>query len=361
MMARGEDERPARGLRDAAEPTEVLLVEDSSEYALLVSEYLEQMQPGAFALQHVVRLSTGIEILMRGGIDVVLLDLTLPDSHGLDTYVTVRSQAPDVPVVVLTGVDDEQLAVQAAREGAQDYLVKGRVRGDGLVRCLQYAIERQQTLVHLRQLARRLSASETRFRRIIERNADAIVVLDPGGEVRFVNRTAEALLGKPADELLGQAFEFVATPGRTSEVIVAQGDGGGQVAEMRVSEIHWDQEPALLASLRDVTEHKRTREIQSRLEAEALLVEQLRGLDRMKSEFVHNVTDEMLAPLAPLESAVTALLDGSQGELDAGQREVLEMVEQHVASLARFATGVHTLSKLDSGPYSRSAYRLWCK
>ena len=330
------------------ERTSLLLIEDNQGYALLVGEHLEQVKPGTFDLQHVSRLSAGLERLVRGGIDVVLLDLTLPDSHGLDTYVTVRSQAPEVPVVVLTGVDDEKLAIQAAREGAQDYLVKGRVRGDTLVRCLQYAIERQQALVKLKRYARQASASESRFRRIIEKNVDGIVIADPTGDVLFANAAALEMLGDAADDIRGRPFRFGLTPGKTSEVIV--GDDS-LVAEMRVTETRWDGNPALLASLRDVTERKRTQELQARLEAEALLVDQLRDLDRMKSDFVRNVSDGFVAPLTPLDAAVVTLLEGSQGALNERQRDVLELVHKHVGGLSRLARGVQTLSRLDAGEY----------
>ena len=328
--------------------TSLLLIEDDDTYALLVREHLEQYRPGMFDLQHVVRLAAGLERLVRGGVDVVLLDLTLPDSHGLDTYVTVRSHAPEVPVVVLSGVDDEQLAIQAAREGAQDYLVKGRVRGDTLVRCLVYAIERQQALVKLKRYARQASASESRFRRIIEQNADGIVISDPSGDVLFANVAALQMLGEAADDIRGRPFRYALTPGKTSEVIL--GDDS-LVAEMRVTETRWNGDPALLASLRDVTERKRNRELQSRFEAEALLVNQLRDLDRMKSDFVRNVTDEFVAPLTPLGAAVATLLDGSQGSLNERQREVLELVHKHVGGLSRLAHGVQTLSRLDAGDY----------
>jgi len=333
------------------ERTSLLLIEDDDGYARLVEEHLEQIRPGQYDLLHVPRLSTGLERLLRGGIDVVLLDLTLPDSRGLDTYVQVRSQAPEIPVVVLTGLDDEELAVQAAREGAQDYLVKGRVRGDSLVRCLQYAVERQQALVKLRRYARQASASENRFRRIIEQNADGIIITDPTGDVLFVNRAALQMLDEPADDVLGRPFRFGLVPGKTSEVML--GDNA-IVAEMRVVETRWDGDNALLASLRDVTEHERNRELRARLETQALLVEELGDLERMKSDFVRTITAEFLVPLEPLGLAVDSLLDEAQGALNERQRDVLERVREEVGKVARFAAGVQTLSRLDSGEYTVS-------
>jgi len=101
-------------------------------------------------------LSKGLVCLVRGGIDVVLLDLGLPDSQGLDTLGEVRAQAPAEPIVVLTGLDDEALALQAVRQGAQDYLVKGDLDNKVLWRAVRYAIERKQVLQVQERLSQQL-------------------------------------------------------------------------------------------------------------------------------------------------------------------------------------------------------------
>ena len=85
------------------------------------------------------QLSVGLERLADDEIDIVLLDLTLPDSHDLDTFITIHTQVPQVPIVVLTGLEDEKLAVDAVREGAQDYLVKGQLNSNLLKRSILYA------------------------------------------------------------------------------------------------------------------------------------------------------------------------------------------------------------------------------
>jgi MinD-like ATPase involved in chromosome partitioning or flagellar assembly/ActR/RegA family two-component response regulator len=122
----------------------VLLIEDNPGDARLIREMLAEERGAPFDLEHADRLSTGLGRLAAGGIDVVLLDLSLPDSRGLSTFVRVHAQAPEVPIVLLTGRDDEELAVEAMREGAQDYLVKGQVDSSLLVRSMRYAIERHR-------------------------------------------------------------------------------------------------------------------------------------------------------------------------------------------------------------------------
>src|SRR5258707_3378479 len=127
-----------------ASPIRVLLIEDNPADAELIQETLSEPGRVAFSLETAGQLGTGLERLAAGGIDVVLLDLSLPESWGLSTLARVQASAPSVPVVVLSGLADETLAIQAVHAGAQDYLVKGQVDSRLLGRALRYAIERRQ-------------------------------------------------------------------------------------------------------------------------------------------------------------------------------------------------------------------------
>ncbi|HLQ45557.1 MAG TPA: fused response regulator/phosphatase [Planctomycetaceae bacterium] len=120
----------------------VLLVEDNLIQRRLIERLLAGLADGRFALECSDRLATGLERLAIGDIDVVLLDLMLPDSEGLQTFLRVRRAAVGVPIVVLTGLDDQVLALTVLQEGAEDFLVKGRVDGENLGRSLRFAIER---------------------------------------------------------------------------------------------------------------------------------------------------------------------------------------------------------------------------
>jgi two-component system, cell cycle sensor histidine kinase and response regulator CckA len=128
----------------------VLLVEDNPDDALLLRRMLRNARDVRFELEHADKISAALERIAEGGLDVVLLDLSLPDSQGLDTFFKVHALAPEVPIVVLTGLDNESLAYEAVQEGAQEYLVKGKADSDFLVRSIRYAIERhrmQATLI----------------------------------------------------------------------------------------------------------------------------------------------------------------------------------------------------------------------
>jgi DNA-binding response OmpR family regulator len=129
----------------------VLLIEDSPDYAELVPTWLSPSGEITFALNWTDSLDAGLERLRLGGVDVILLDLGLPDSNGLETFTRTGAQAPDVPVIVLSAGDSESLALQMIQEGAEDYLVKSTCNRELLIRALQYA------LVRHRQAARSVS------------------------------------------------------------------------------------------------------------------------------------------------------------------------------------------------------------
>ena len=144
-------------------PINVLLVEDNPADAYLLRKFLTATE--LLALVHVEQLSEAISCLNETQFDAVLLDLSLPDSHGLETVRKVHAVAPELPLLVLTGLDDEETAIASLREGAQDYLVKGQIHRTWLVRAIHYAIERQQSLDKLQHLNAELERSNRELER----------------------------------------------------------------------------------------------------------------------------------------------------------------------------------------------------
>lgn len=128
----------------------VLLVEDNPGDARLVEIALSDPGPVTYKLDRVGLLSAALRRLEKDRFELLLLDLSLPDSHGLDTVTAIRSRCEDVPIVVLTGMDNETVALEALRIGAQDYLVKGTATGETLRRTIRYAIERRRILEDLK-------------------------------------------------------------------------------------------------------------------------------------------------------------------------------------------------------------------
>ena len=166
--------------------TKVLLIEDDPGDARMIAEMLSDSEAGGtlFDVENADRLLAGLTRIQKGGIDVVLLDLGLPDSSGLDTFETVHDQAPEVPIVMLTGLGDTELALEGMSKGAQDYLVKGNVDGDLLARTIRYAIERKAAEEHIAHLnsvlkairnVNQLIVTETERGSLLRKCCDALV------------------------------------------------------------------------------------------------------------------------------------------------------------------------------------------
>ena len=140
-------------------PVSILLIEDNPGDRRLIREMLAEAGNVAFDVQYADRLQAAMECLGQNGVEVILLDLGLPDSQGLETLRKVYAQASEMPIVVLTGLNDEMVGVQAINEGAQDYLIKGQVDTQLLRRTIRYAIERKQAEERERRLQVQLSLS----------------------------------------------------------------------------------------------------------------------------------------------------------------------------------------------------------
>src|SRR5690606_36906531 len=137
-------------IKSAADPASrsriegaVLLIEDNSADVLLIQAMLAETEDVMLQVLHAARLEAGLAMLQREQIAVILLDLSLPDSLGLETFQTMHQHAGGIPIIVLTGSRDRELALRAIQEGAQDYLVKDDVRPSELSRAIHYAVERK--------------------------------------------------------------------------------------------------------------------------------------------------------------------------------------------------------------------------
>lgn len=159
----------------------VLLIEDNPGDVRLVQELLKEVR-GDFTIRVAEKLGLGLKLLLSEDIDVVMLDLDLPDSHGLVTLAEMQTRFSHLPIVIMTSIDDEELAHQAVRLGAQDYLVKGTVNGELLRRTLLYAVKRKQAEEALRK------AHDGLELRIEERTKE---LRDTGKTLREMNETLE--------------------------------------------------------------------------------------------------------------------------------------------------------------------------
>lgn len=144
-------------------PTRVLLIEDDELDAELLTEMLDAEPSSNVKVECAGRLSDAVTRILGGGYDIILSDLNLPDSRGLSTFSSVQAVAPTLPILVLSGLDDENTALDAVRAGAQDYLVKGRVNGALLLKSIRYGIERNNSKRELTRIAQELQAANQRL------------------------------------------------------------------------------------------------------------------------------------------------------------------------------------------------------
>lgn len=180
----------------------ILLVEDNPGDAYLLKRLLKTIEFQRFNLVHVQRLSEAIAVTQQNNFDVILLDLGLPDSQGLETLRQIQQRVPDIPIVVLTGLDNQEIAVEALRAKAQDYLVKGNMQGNLLIRSIHYAIERQQIL-------EKLSNSEARYRGVVEDQTELICRFLPDYTLTFVNESTCRYFQQEAEVLIGQSLKLL--------------------------------------------------------------------------------------------------------------------------------------------------------
>ncbi len=251
----------------------ILLVEDNPADVLILQELLEEVEDFDFTLKNVSRMAECLEELGKDVYDAVLLDLGLPDSQGEQTCTRLKKRFPDVPVLVLTGLDDEEASTRALRMGAQDFLRKNQFDATLLGRCIRYAVERQRVDSELRSKTRQLAASESRIRQIIESSKDAILVVCRENRVQFANPAAEDILDCRMLELVGQPFQYPLDLEPPGELEIPRSDGSVRVVEMRTVESAWNEKEATLVTLRDITLRKHNEAV---LRRDAAILSRLR-------------------------------------------------------------------------------------
>ncbi|MBD1844420.1 response regulator [Cyanobacteria bacterium FACHB-63] len=320
----------------------VLLIEDNPGDARLLQELLVEARSTRFELIQVERLSQGLQQLQAQSFDVILLDLSLPDAQGLETFIQLHQRDRNTPIVVITGLNDETLASQAVQSGAQDYLVKDQVTGDVLVRSVRYAIERKRAEQKIREQAALLDIA-----------TDAILVQDLDRRILFWNKGAERLYGWCAAEIVGRTYESLSpnsefAPEEAQRILFEQGEWSGELQRTTKSgktvtvESRWslvrdddDQPKSILVVSTDVTEKKK-------LEAQFLRVQRMESIGTLASGLAHDLNN-ILTPIL----ATAQLLQFKFPHLDERNQRLLKMLETNakrgaalVKQVLLFARGV---------------------
>ena len=158
------------------------------------------------------QVSEALDCLQQGKFDVVLLDLGLPGYAGLEALQEIRSENREIPLLVLTGLGDEQVALEAIEQGAQDYLVKGELAANSLVRPIRYALQRQQQLAATIERELAVRQAEARKSAMLEAALDAIISIDHEGNIVEFNPAAEKTFGYTRAEMIGQPMSAAIIP-----------------------------------------------------------------------------------------------------------------------------------------------------
>ena len=280
----------------------VLLVEDNPGDVRYIMELQKEATRRRFSLEVSGSLTEAHKRLEKGGIDVILLDLGLPESTGLSTLQKVRAAHPNVPTIVLTGLDDEATGIQAVQEGAQDFLVKGQIDVNFLAGSIAYAIEREKTL-------RNLHESQNRYRTLFQQSPDGIIVVCPetnlplefndlacaqlGYSREEFSRTA--ILDCQVDESINPLQDYFSRPETTH-----QGDfetrfqtKTGEIRDFQVivRTLLWNDKRAFQCVARDITEIKRDAQERQKYEARIQQLQKLESLEKLAGGLAHDLNN----------------------------------------------------------------------
>ncbi|MBY9010172.1 MAG: PAS domain S-box protein [Candidatus Lokiarchaeota archaeon] len=236
-------------------PVRILLIEDNPGDSRLTQEILKNADNFNFKLTVAENLVDGLYYIEQSEIDIVLLDLSLPDSSGFQTIIRTREKTINIPIIVLTGLKDETFSRKIIQAGAQDYFIKDQIESNPLVRSIYNAIERNKMILTIESLMETLQKNESQLKKIIEKNADSIIIVDKKNIVRFVNPIAEKFFKRNKEDFVGKQFGYPTGP-ETKEITIIRQPDKIAIAEINSVEIEWEGEIVDLLTVRDVTDHK---------------------------------------------------------------------------------------------------------
>lgn len=321
----------------------ILLIEDNPADARFLKEIL--VDSGIdFRLSNCSRLSDGLTALEEENYDVLLLDLSLPDSHGISGIEKIHQHNRHIPVIILTGLDDEKVALHALQEGAQDFLVKGQVEPDILKRSIRYSIERKKVDQELSRkdsllLSQRQAMDHFLF----------VIEFDENGEMTYVNQHFLSDSKYKSDELLGQHYRILKFKIEPMEIFLEFKENLKKYEEWQ-GELSWQDANGNLqwayVAITPVLDEGRKLESYVCL---GLDISHRKKIETMKDEFIGSVSHEIRTPLTLIKSAISNLQAGIVGALSPEQDHVVGIAYRNCDRLARIINDILDLSRLESG------------
>ncbi|HEY9775345.1 MAG TPA: ATP-binding protein [Planktothrix sp.] len=314
----------------------VLIVEDNPTQSNLLRISLQRRGLQVFCA---TTLQEALTHLKEPKFDVILLDLSLPDSNGIETFYGIRNVAVGVPTVVFTGLDDQEVAIEALKNGAQDYLIKGVAGDDSVVRCLRYAIERNKVEVALRQ-------SEKRLRVILENSYDAFISMDSKWRIKDWNAQAERTFGWTRAQVLGRSLALIVPHHlrkqysrdvedyfdknqdkiwrMTNEIMACHHDGHEFPIEIGIFRIIEDNDYMYCAFVRDISERKHMNELLERRVQERT-TELTQSVGELE-QFAKIASHDLQEPLRAVQGFANLLSESTSGKLGEDEQEFIAFI-----------------------------------
>ncbi|MGF1612292.1 MAG: ATP-binding protein [Kiloniellales bacterium] len=322
----------------------LLLVESDPDFSGFLENALSQEFEGTIEVRRCGSLASALQCLNGERFDLVLLALELPDSTGLETAISILQLGLDTSVAVLCSARDREVAWETTRYGVHDVILKDGFTPKMLLSRLRLALEQHLLRQSLERSLRELELSNGRFLSLVVDNADAIIVVDAAGIVRFVNPAAEELLECSATDLLGEMLGVPLEGLLRCELDLVSRYSLDRVAEMRVIRSLWDGEMAHIATLRDITERK-SHERELRIAKQT--AEQASA---MKSQFLANMSHELRTPLNSIVGFSEIILNEVMGKVQPHRyAEYIRHIHDCGSHLLSLINDLLDLSKAESG------------
>ncbi|MGD2095117.1 MAG: response regulator [Phycisphaerales bacterium] len=366
-----------------SERINILMVEDDpGAYRLVKIILAESPQPVEFVIEPAGTLTEGLKLLAEQNFDLVLLDLVLPDSEGLETIDSIHKDSPHIPIVVLTGLSDEEVGVEAIKRGASDYLVKGKFFRDVLVRTIRYSLERKE-------VERKLQLATDKYRMIFENSAVGIMLADEQERLVSWNEYCEILLGMDKDDLYLKPVSSLYPDEEWDKIrshnIRQKGTQeyletrvikkSGEIINVEISlSILKDTKGRTTGSIgvvRDITERKRTEEslkvakeqaesawaeleqvnlqLEASVEQAKLMTQEAVRANQAKSQFLANMSHEIRTPMNGILGMLELALDESISDKVA---DCLRTAKLSADTLLAVIDDILDISKIEAGKVS---------
>lgn len=342
----------------------ILLVEDNPADADLLLELLAEVPDLNWQIESVQRLSSAKNKLSERNFHLILLDLSLPDSFGLETLNKVRSWQFHLPIIVMTGLNDEAIALESVRLGAQDYLVKGNLSTELLIRSIRYGIERYQALwLHQK--------SELQFRAIFNHTLELVIILNPQGIIQEINQTALQFLGLPTEKILGmQCWELNIwdNPDSTSingqlRLKLAIEKAAEGVLQSYETIIYGKNPPTMIVdfSLQPIVNQNdgtvimlvtEARNITQRKQAEMEMInawEKEKELSELRYQFVNMVSHEFRTPMSTILLSSELLENHYEKWLPAKRQTHFQRIKQALKRMTDLLEDILVIGKVNAG------------